>query len=120
MSHKNRSSHTFSPRAHAPIFAALGDKTRLALVARLSHEELCSISQLTEGSKLTRQAVTKHLRVLENADIVRGVRRGRESLFEFNSRPIQEAKSYLDHISEQWEQTLVRLKLFVEDDRSNQ
>lgn len=74
-----------------------------------------SISQLTRGSRLTRQAVTKHLRVLESVGIVHSVRAGRESLFEFDPEPIAELKEYLDLVSEQWDQALTRLKLFVED-----
>jgi len=102
-------------RTHAPVFAALGDETRLALVAKLSGGQRSSISQLTEGSRLTRQAITKHLRVLESAGIVRGVRAGRESLFQFDPKPIQEMKDYLEFVSEQWDQALARLKVFVED-----
>jgi DNA-binding transcriptional ArsR family regulator len=89
--------------------------TRLALVSKLSSGELRSISRLTEGSRLTRQAIAKHLRVLEHAGIVRRVRRGRESLFEFNPEPIDEARGYLESVSEQWDQALARLRSFVED-----
>jgi DNA-binding transcriptional ArsR family regulator len=102
-------------RDHAPVFAALGDETRLSLVAVLCGGQPRSISQLTEGSRLTRQAVTKHLRVLESAGVVHSVRSGRQSLFRFNPEPIEEAKGYLDLVSEQWDQALLRLKSFVED-----
>src|SRR6266481_2478904 len=68
-------------RPHAPVFAALGDETRLSLVAKLCHGEPRSISELTAEAKVSRQAITKHLRVLEGAGIVRGRRRGRERLF---------------------------------------
>ena len=101
-------------RAHAPVFAALGDETRLSLVAKLCGGQPHSISQLTQGSRLTRQAITKHLRVLESAGMVHSVRSGRESLFEFNPEPIEEMKKYLDLVSEQWDQALSRLKSFVE------
>jgi DNA-binding transcriptional ArsR family regulator len=111
---KRRSRMAPKRRAHAPVFAALGDNTRLALVARLCSGQPCSISQLTEGSRLTRQAITKHLRVLENAGIVHSVRAGRESRFQFDPVPIQEIKEYLDLVSEQWDQALSRLKAFVE------
>jgi DNA-binding transcriptional ArsR family regulator len=114
MSRKSRSSITAKQRAHAPVFAALGDETRLSLVAKLSGGQPRSISQLTHGSGLTRQAITKHLRVLENAAIVRSIRRGRESLFEFDPQPMEEIKKYLDFVSEQWDQALSRLKSFVE------
>ena len=105
-----RQAHT-----RAPVFAALGDETRLSLVAKLSRGQPSSISQLTEGSKLTRQAITKHLRVLERAGIVHSVRAGRESLFEFDPGPMLEIKDYLELVSEQWDRVLSRLKSFVED-----
>jgi len=106
---------TARSRAHAPVFAALGDQTRLYLVEKLCGGEARSISQLTKGSRLSRQAITKHLRVLERAKIVRSSRSGRESLFAFDLQPIDEIKNYLDLVSEQWDQTLSRLKSFVED-----
>jgi DNA-binding transcriptional ArsR family regulator len=105
---------TAKRQANAPIFAALGDETRLSLVAKLCGGQPRSISQLTEGSNLTRQAITKHLRVLERAEIVHSVRTGRESLFEFDPEPMEEIKKYLDLVSEQWDQALSRLKSFVE------
>jgi DNA-binding transcriptional ArsR family regulator len=101
-------------RGYARVFAALGDETRLTLVAKLSRGQPSSISQLTEGSRLTRQAITKHLRVLEDARIVRSVRAGRESRFAFDPEPIAQIKDYLDFVSEQWDETLARLKSFVE------
>jgi len=114
MSPKRRSSAAVKRQARAPIFAALGDETRLALVAKLCRRQPYSISQLTHGSRLTRQAITKHLRVLESAGIVHSVRRGRESLFEFDPQPIEGIREYLDLVSEQWDQALSRLKSFVE------
>jgi len=114
MSHKSRSGVAIRLRGPAPVFAALGDETRLALVARLSGGEPRSISQLTRGSRLTRQAITKHLRVLESAELVRSVRAGRESRFELNPEPIKEIKRYLDRVSELWDRKLARLKSFVE------
>ncbi len=102
-------------RDHALVFAALGDETRLSLVAVLCGGQPRSISQLTEHSRLTRQAITKHLRVLESAGVVHSVRSGRKSLFRFDPEPIEEIKEYLDLVSEQWDQALARLKSFVED-----
>ena len=99
----------------ALVFAALGDETRLSLVAKLCAGQPHSISQLTEGSKLTRQAITKHLRVLESVGIVHSIRAGRESRFAFDPKPIQGIKEYLDLVSEQWDQALSRLKSFVEN-----
>jgi len=96
------------------VFAALGDQTRLALIAKLAAGEPRSISHLTAGSKLTRQAITKHLHVLETAGVVRGVREGRESLFELDPRPIDGLKQYLESVAEQWDEALGRLKAFVE------
>lgn len=114
MSRKSRNSRAATRQAHAPVFAALGDETRLLLVAKLCSGQPRSISQLTEGSRLTRQAITKHLRVLERAEIVHCVHRGRESLFEFDPEPIEGIKTYLDRVSEQWDEALARLKSFVE------
>ncbi|MFZ0496639.1 MAG: helix-turn-helix domain-containing protein [Methylocella sp.] len=101
-------------KAHAPVFAALGDETRLSIVTKLCRGQPQSISQLTKGSKLTRQAITKHLRVLETAGVVHSVRSGRESLYEYEPEPVEEIKIYLDLVSKQWDQTLARLKIFVE------
>ena len=115
MSHKRRSRMAARRVARAPVFSALGDETRLSLVAKLCGGQSYSISQLTKGSKLTRQAITKHLRVLESAGFVRSVHTGRESLFQFNREPIEEIKEYLDFVSKQWDQALARLKSFVED-----
>jgi DNA-binding transcriptional ArsR family regulator len=115
MSHKSHSSVAGRRRRQALVFTALGDETRLVLVAKLCRGQPRSISQLTEGSRLTRQAITKHLRVLESAGIVHSIHAGRESLFEFDPEPIAEVKKHLDLVSEQWDQALARLKSFVEE-----
>ena len=114
MSTKRRRNRAVNPIAHALVFAALGDDTRLTLISKLSGGEPRSISQLTEGSRLTRQAITKHLRVLENAGIVCSVRTGRESRFKFDPKPIDATRKYLDLVSQQWDDTLARLKSLVE------
>jgi DNA-binding transcriptional ArsR family regulator len=101
-------------QSRASVFAALGDETRLTVLAKLCNGEPQSIARLTEGTKLTRQAVTRHLRVLEEAGIVRSVRAGRESLFEFKPEPIEDIRAYLDAVSAQWDDALMRLKAFVE------
>ena len=99
----------------APVFAALGDENRLRLLAQLSHGPM-SISRLTTGSGITRQGVTKHLRVLAGAGLVRGSRRGKESLWQLERRRLEEARRSLDLISRQWDVSLSKLKLFVEND----
>src|SRR5690349_20760168 len=101
-------------RNSAAIFAALGDETRLALIGTLSAGEPQSISRLAHGSKLTRQSITKHLRVLEGAGMVQSVRAGRENLFELRPKPLRDAQSYLARVSGQWDDALARLKSFVE------
>jgi DNA-binding transcriptional ArsR family regulator len=115
MLRRSHSSVAAKRRTHALVFAALGDATRLSLVARLCKGQPRSISQLTERTKLTRQAITKHLRVLESAGIVHSVHAGRESLFEFDLEAIAEVREYLGFVSEQWDQALSRLRSFVED-----
>jgi DNA-binding transcriptional ArsR family regulator len=102
-------------RDRASVFAAMGDETRLSLIAKLSNGSPQSISRLAEGSTLTRQAITKHLRVLEGARVVHSVRVGRESLFEFRPEPLRDLQSYLERVSDQWEHALARLKSFVEN-----
>lgn len=110
MSRKIRKRITAKPKARARVFAALGDKTRLALVARLCSGEPASISQLADDSKLTRQAITKHLGVLERAGIVSSSPSGRERIFRFDPAPIENMQEYLSSVSKQWEQTSARLK----------
>jgi DNA-binding transcriptional ArsR family regulator len=101
-------------RSSAPVFAALGDATRLQLVARLSGGEPLSITQLASGTRVTRQAVTKHLHVLAHARLVRGMRSGRERLWELNNEQLREASRCLDAISQQWDAALGRLKASLE------
>ena len=98
----------------APIFAALGDQTRLYLVARLSAEGPLSIARLTQGGSVTRQAVTKHLRVLAHAGLAGCSRRGRQSVWELEPEPLEAARRCLDGISAQWDDALGRLKKAVE------
>src|SRR5882757_444243 len=101
-------------KGRAAAFAALGDETRLTLVGRLSGGPPLSISRLAEGSNLTRQAITKHLRVLEGAGVVQSVRTGRESRFVFRPEPFKELQSYLERVSDQWDDALARLKSLAE------
>ena len=102
-------------KRRALLFAALGDETRLSVIATLAHGRPQSISRLTAGTRLTRQAVTKHLRVLEGAGVVRSIRVGRESRFALERKPIDDARDYLAYVSRQWDDALARLKAFVED-----
>ena len=109
----HRSGHK-TAATRAAVFAALGDETRLAMLSRLWSGQRCSISQLTEGTRLTRQAVTKHLHVLERAHMVHVTRSGRESLVAFNPQPVHDMKDFLETVSQQWDAALHRLKTFVE------
>jgi DNA-binding transcriptional ArsR family regulator len=112
-----RRSQALSARAlrrHVPVFAALGDETRLSLLLRLGQGRPLSISQLTEGTQVTRQAVSKHLRVLERAGVVRPTRQGRERIYALEAKPLNEARASLEAISRQWADALGRLKAFVE------
>jgi DNA-binding transcriptional ArsR family regulator len=104
-----------APGRAAPIFAALGDPTRLALVDRLCAEGPGSISRLTEGTQVTRQAITKHLRVLAGAGLVKDVRRGRERIWELEAGPLEDARAWLDQVSARWDSALERLKALVEE-----
>ncbi len=99
----------------APIFAALGDEIRLRLISRLCEDGPASIARLTKGSAVTRQAITKHLRVMERVGLVRSARKGRESVWQLDQRPLEDARHYLDRISKQWDDALCRLRRMVED-----
>ncbi|MGA9421011.1 MAG: metalloregulator ArsR/SmtB family transcription factor [Rhodanobacteraceae bacterium] len=99
--------------AAASVFAALGDPTRLNLVAKLSDGSRRSISQLADGEQLTRQAVRKHLQVLETASVVSSRKTGRESLFALNPKPLDDAGTYIALVSGEWDRSLARLKSFV-------
>ncbi|NUO71408.1 MAG: winged helix-turn-helix transcriptional regulator [Frateuria sp.] len=104
-----------APARTAGVFAALGDPTRLAIVNRLSDGSRRSIVQLSEGHPLTRQAITKHLRVLERARIVRHERAGRERLYVLDPAPIEDIRRYVGWVSSQWDARLARLKALVEE-----
>lgn len=102
------------PATVAPVFAALGDATRLELVARLSAGGPLSIARLSAGSAVTRQAVTKHLRVLAGAGLVRDERRGRECIWQLDPRRLEDARGFLGRMSDQWDAALDRLRAFVD------
>ncbi len=99
----------------AKVFAALGDETRLRIVARLCSGGPLSITRLTAGSDVTRQAITKHLDVLQDAGLVRGIRTGRERVWKLDTAQLEQSRRYLDQISSQWDEALGRLKALVED-----
>jgi len=100
----------------APVFAALGDPTRLGLVAQLTERGASSITALTSDTQVTRQAITKHLTVLANAGLVTSSWAGRERLWEVAPNALSDARAYLDAVAAQWDDALQRLKAFVEQD----
>jgi DNA-binding transcriptional ArsR family regulator len=101
-------------KRQAAVFAALGDETRLVLLARLCEGQQLSITQLASGLPVTRQAITKHLRVLERAGIVQGIAAGRETLLELHPKPLGESADFLQCICREWDEALARLKAFVQ------
>jgi len=100
----------------APVFAALGDPTRLRLVTRLCRGGALSITVLSEGEPVTRQAITKHLEALAFAGLVRDTRSGRERLWELQPKRLETARRCLESISAQWDDALRRLAAYVEDE----
>ncbi len=98
----------------APVFAALGDGTRLDIVARLCTDGPQSIVRLTEGTDVSRQAVTKHLHALADAGLVRSTREGRAQIWELQPKRLAEARRYLDQISDRWDEAIERLRRLVE------
>jgi DNA-binding transcriptional ArsR family regulator len=113
----SRSNAAVLPRVRdaAPLFAALGDETRLRLIVRLSSSGPGSITQLSAKSAVSRQAITKHLRVLSDAGLVSSTRRGREQVWDLEPKRLVDAHEYLDGISKQWDEALERLRKFVEE-----
>jgi DNA-binding transcriptional ArsR family regulator len=105
---------TLRRKGPAPVFAALGDETRLRLVARLCDQGPMSITSLAEGTRVTRQAITKHLLAMEKARLVHSARHGRERVWKLDSSRLLEARHYLEVISKQWDEALERLRAFVE------
>ena len=97
------------------MFAALGDQTRLRLVARLGEEGPLSIARLTAGTDVTRQAVTKHLQVLAGAGLASSVAQGRERLWQLRPEPLDAVRRSLDLISQRWDESLARMKAALED-----
>jgi DNA-binding transcriptional ArsR family regulator len=114
---RNRSAAAAQIADAAPVFAALGDVTRLRLVARLCVDGPLSIARLSDGAGVTRQAITKHLHALDDAGLVHHSRRGRERIWELEPKRLEKARHYLGQIADQWDGALGRLKAFVEDDR---
>jgi DNA-binding transcriptional ArsR family regulator len=98
----------------APVFAALGEPTRLRLLDRLSAEGPLSITQLTDGAGVTRQAITRHLDVLEEVGLVKDEKQGRERVFSLDRKRLQVARRYLNEIESQWDAAAARLRAFVE------
>ena len=101
--------------ATAPVFAARGDATRLRLLARLGEGGAQSIARLTEGTDITRQAVTKHLRVLEQCRLAHATREGREQVWTLDPAPLDSARRSLEIASQRWDERLARLKALVEE-----
>jgi DNA-binding transcriptional ArsR family regulator len=99
----------------APLFAALGDETRLRLIMRLGDDGPGSITRLTAGGALTRQAVTRHLGVLQKAGLVRCARQGRESVWHLERQRLTDAQAWLDARSREWDSRIDRLRAMVED-----
>jgi DNA-binding transcriptional ArsR family regulator len=111
---KARSAAVARLRESAPVFAALGDPTRLQVVARLCADGPLSITRLSEEMDVTRQAVTKHLVTLADAGLACPRREGREQIWELQTRRLEAARQTLDQVSGQWDSALARLRAFVE------
>jgi DNA-binding transcriptional ArsR family regulator len=112
MSRRSAAAHSY--KEAAPVFAALGDETRLRLVARLCREGPLSITRLSEDEQVTRQAITKHLATLAEAGVVRGARSGRERIWQLQPERLADAERHLAGISAQWDAAIERLRRFVE------
>jgi DNA-binding transcriptional ArsR family regulator len=114
---RKQRSRRSAPQLHNPalLFAALGDETRLQLLFRLCHQGPTSITRLSRGFKVTRQAVSKHLRVMQRSGLVCSTRHGRENIWQLDQPRLHEVRHYLELISKQWNDALGRLRGFVEN-----
>src|SRR2546426_2200842 len=112
---RNRSAAALQLPDAVPLFAALGDATRLRLLGRLSAGGPLSITRLSEGTGVTRQAITRHLHALGDVGLVHHARRGRERVWDLNRKRLEIAQRYLDHIAAQWDDAAERLRAFVEE-----
>src|SRR5262245_34910810 len=101
--------------AVADVFFALGDGTRLSVVKRLGREGALSATALSDGARVTRQAIVKHLQVLEGAGLVTHEKRGREVLYALEPSELDGARAFLDGISASWDRAIERLRLMVEE-----
>jgi DNA-binding transcriptional ArsR family regulator len=113
---RSRGSPALKVGEAVPVFAALADATRLRLVGRLSVDGPLSITHLSQGTGVTRQAITRHLYTLGDAGLVRNARRGRERVWELDLKRLEKARQYIDQVSAQWGAAADRLKAFVEDE----
>jgi len=111
---RSRGSAVPRERDAVPVFSALGDVTRLRLLRRLSAEGPLSITRLSEGTGVTRQAITRHLYALNAAGLVRHARQGREQIWDLNAKRLEVARQFLDRVAAQWDAAAARLKAFVE------
>ncbi|HJV21340.1 MAG TPA: metalloregulator ArsR/SmtB family transcription factor [Holophagaceae bacterium] len=102
-------------RDAAPLFAALGDATRLSLLVSLCSGGPLTVTRLSGQFEVSRQAITKHLDVLAEAGLVKSSRQGRERIWAFEPKRLEDAHQYLERLSRQWDVALNRLKAFVED-----
>jgi DNA-binding transcriptional ArsR family regulator len=114
MSPSPRRTRRLDLRRAAPLFAALGDETRLDIVGRLCAGGPLSIARLSAGARVTRQAVTKHLSVLAAAGLARGTRSGRDHVWRIDTSRLDDARRWLDHIGSQWDEALERMKFSLE------
>ena len=99
----------------APLFAALGDPVRLSLLSRLSGDGPLATCELQRNTGVSRQGITKHLQVLEQAGLVSSSRVGRDRQWRMQPQPLAAVRGCLEEISRQWDLRLARLKAFVED-----
>lgn len=104
------------PKAEpAALFAALGDSTRIHLLDRMGDGEPRSIARLGDGLPISRQALTKHLQVLERAGLASAMREGRETLYRIDPSGLLTAEAWIASVSAQWDSAIDRLKRHVED-----
>ena len=96
------------------VYAALGDATRRAILTRLADGDR-TVGDLAQPFAVSRPAISKHLRVLERAGLVRRTREGRASRCRLEPKPLAAAAGWLEHYRRFWEQRLERLDAYLQE-----
>ena len=103
-----------------PIFHALGDDTRLSIVGQLSDGSMRRVSDIAQAFDMSRPGVSKHLAILENADLLEMEWRGREKYYRLQPKTLEKARGWIDRHERLWNAALDDVAAFLEDEKSKE